>query len=900
MKITSLRVSGCGRFSDPVELVCFDDGLNVFAAPNEAGKSTLFRALRHGLITSHTSNRKRGSGDIGALRSALVDAPVQIDIGFEIAGDAYLLEKRFLKSVSSQLSQNGHPIGKGREADEAVRDLIGFREGEAGVLGLMWVDQSAGLEVPEPAKDQSDLISSLIEAEVGSIVGGDQARDLLSRVEAEIGEHKTAGQSKPKAGGALKREQDEVARLTAQQSDAISRLNAQEARFDALGEARRRVSELTDPHTRQILVEKRDTAAAQLRDAQKTRDALKEASLDLKLSRVKLDGLESELLNRQKRLAAAEAIKCRIAETQSELDALNASTGETQTVWNTVQTSREKIVAASNSAQASLRFLERMLELAGAKGRADVEAKQLAKAQEVVTEYSRTKAQLNAIAITDDNMMELRSVFQGIERTRAQISAQSATLTIDLEAEYAARATLNDEPLGAGSEIEVTGRQSLHITGVGQIVVQPPHRDHAGIKNLHDLEAQAQTILARSDVQSLAEAEQAYEERRRLNTSCELLLNQAAVLLDVPLDANTASLVPKRLAELKSMANERSVELEELLNAAEQEELPTLQDLHERQSALRAQVSALAADLAANEVERERLAETLRRFAERRGHLEGTLASDSGQLKAIDREILGQTQTTDDLKALHAQASRSLALLEERYAAQAAIAPTEDRLEQMQTSLSRLEQSVLRNDEAASDARRTIAQLESAISAVGGDGLGELVAGLEDDLKAAQGRLSAIERRIAALELLRDRLKERLSQAQATYLKPVMRAMAPFVADVFPGATLRFSEHDLKAVQFDRSGLAEPINALSQGTREQLSVLVRLGFARMLNETGRQLPLVLDDPLAYCDDRRYERMFDALHRAAQSHQVIVFTCHDMAFQTLGGRRLSLDPVSIGD
>jgi uncharacterized protein YhaN len=47
-------VEGCGRFVDPVTVMDFEPGLNVLCAPNEAGKSTLFKAVRACLFEKHT------------------------------------------------------------------------------------------------------------------------------------------------------------------------------------------------------------------------------------------------------------------------------------------------------------------------------------------------------------------------------------------------------------------------------------------------------------------------------------------------------------------------------------------------------------------------------------------------------------------------------------------------------------------------------------------------------------------------------------------------------------------------------------------------------------------------------------------------------------------------------
>ena len=84
---------------------------------------------------------------------------------------------------------------------------------------------------------------------------------------------------------------------------------------------------------------------------------------------------------------------------------------------------------------------------------------------------------------------------------------------------------------------------------------------------------------------------------------------------------------------------------------------------------------------------------------------------------------------------------------------------------------------------------------------------------------------------------------------------------------------------------------------LSGGTREQLAVLTRLAFARLLARDGRAAPVVLDDALVYSDDERIERMFDALHREARDQQIIVLSCRQRAFSRLGGNALAFTPWS---
>ena len=91
----------------------------------------------------------------------------------------------------------------------------------------------------------------------------------------------------------------------------------------------------------------------------------------------------------------------------------------------------------------------------------------------------------------------------------------------------------------------------------------------------------------------------------------------------------------------------------------------------------------------------------------------------------------------------------------------------------------------------------------------------------------------------------------------------------------------------------------EIFSRLSDGTQEQIAVLVRLAMASMLAERGQTVPVILDDALVYCDDDRIKRMFDALSRAGRNQQVIVLTCRLRTFSPLGGNTLRVQMTPLG-
>ena len=114
---------------------------------------------------------------------------------------------------------------------------------------------------------------------------------------------------------------------------------------------------------------------------------------------------------------------------------------------------------------------------------------------------------------------------------------------------------------------------------------------------------------------------------------------------------------------------------------------------------------------------------------------------------------------------------------------------------------------------------------------------------------------------------------------------------------LWPDAGLRIDADEVLPAALEREGTEEQFEVLSGGTQEQIALLVRLAFARMLARGGASAPVILDDAIVFTDDDRIERMFDALTRQAQDIQIIVLSCRQRAFRDLGGRALEIIPAS---
>jgi DNA repair exonuclease SbcCD ATPase subunit len=248
--------------------------------------------------------------------------------------------------------------------------------------------------------------------------------------------------------------------------------------------------------------------------------------------------------------------------------------------------------------------------------------------------------------------------------------------------------------------------------------------------------------------------------------------------------------------------------------------------------------------------------------------------------------------TADTLAQIMAAAMAELTAAEAVHAAQSSNAPD---LAGAEAALARAA-----SIEAAASAeiallRPQIATLDERIAIGAGDAVEERLAECEQQLTVAEQTLARYDHEVAVLQRLAAALTEARVAARERYFAPVAAELKPLLHLLWPQAELTWTQDTLLPESLIRDGQTEPLDILSGGTQEQIALLVRLAFARMLERGGQHAPVLLDDALVYTDDDRIERMFDALHRQAGDLQIIVFSCRQRAFRDLGGHRLQLLP-----
>lgn len=160
-----------------------------------------------------------------------------------------------------------------------------------------------------------------------------------------------------------------------------------------------------------------------------------------------------------------------------------------------------------------------------------------------------------------------------------------------------------------------------------------------------------------------------------------------------------------------------------------------------------------------------------------------------------------------------------------------------------------------------------------------------------DDAAAAadaMARAAATVRNTLPLQI-RSRLAHALLQEAVHRFKersqaPMLKSASGYFAQITGGEFVGLVNDDsnetpvIAAKRVDGAILS--VEALSEGTRDQLYLALRLAALKLQRDSGVDLPVILDDVLMASDDVRAGCIFKALEDFSTSGQVIVFTHHN--------------------
>lgn len=862
MKLLSIELSDVRRFTAPVRIDGIGPGLNVLCAPNEFGKSTLFDALQALFFQPHRSKSK----EINALRPHVGGAPC-VTIEVELNGTSYTLSKRWLSKAQATVHRSGTLIHQADDAEAFISALV-QAEGDGGPAGLLWVRQ--GLTRLEGEGDtptektaakaaRRNLMTS-VTGEVEALTGGRRMDKALARTREELAKYISLATGKAIRNGPLSDAETLVATLT----EDKKRLEATALQLTAALQRRREVVKSLTILAAPDEVEARQTrlvdATRHLDEAKRHADALATSALTLQSAEQAQANLSERLSNLHRAQSAcakaaadlhtAEATARRAKSASAEAEAALTPRAAALAAARSAKIAADAELAEANRAAASQAAAARRKDLAGriAKSRA-------------LTESRAPLAQAAARGPDAKALAHLQNLSQSAALERALRDRSAAQITFHHTGP--ARVIYNGSAVPE-TPLPLLAETRFDMPGLGHFTVKPAAGNDSD--DLARAEAALAAALSHLGLPDLATAQAAATAR----------LEATAALRD--LDAALASLAPQGLPALEA-------ELSALPEAIPPRAgLPTVAEAQTAadNASIALQAAETAHESARSEAERLRSAEVhasvnAASLATERARTEAALAAFGPDAEAALAPQLAAATTT--LAAARANHTSLLAAAPDLIAAKAAF----DRATSIVESA--------RNDTTRLQMER--AQLDTEIKIQSGAGVMEDLADTTTRLAAATESLATISFEVAVLKELAATLEAARNEARDRYFEPVLAELRPLLRMLWPDAELRFDGESLLPTALVRDGREEPLSILSGGTQEQIALLVRLAFARLLASRGQPAPIIFDDALVYTDDDRIEKMFNALHAQASGQQIIVLSCRQRAFRDLGGTTLTL-------
>jgi hypothetical protein len=871
LRLRRIDLDGFRKFRQPISIDGLSDGLNIIIEDNETGKSTVLEALRAAFFVRH--NAKNQLAQSYAPHGEAIGP--KVEVWFEADGAPWSVSKRFLRSATVEVTG---PQGRaqGEEAEARLNALLGSvkdnsRGGDLanyGALGLLWVAQTEALAVAAPGQIVRDSVTSTLEAEVGSIMGGPAYKKVRARVDDQYAAYWTpTGQKKGRQTEA--RERLDAADTASRK--AAERLAALEKTFADLDGARsklkiieRESADTTDAEARHALVTSLEIARAAVQILA-TRRAEQEVASG------KVTSLEE--LQRRHQLASGARVKAQAAlsEAQGHRSAVGEKLAEAR---KRVADARSSLEEARRTRQAAKVALSAGEELASAGRRAAAVSHARRRHVELVElerDHRNAKA-LSDTAIPAQTIILLEAHERSVAEARAVLNAGATRIGFSGPA---GSVLMDGEPITAGERTLL--RATTFRFGDAELTVTPPGIAGSAEEALTAAQLKLSGALKELSVDDVAAA-RACNDRAR-DAAADVRTLEARIKAATSADP---------IIELAAGAEALKLLVAGLGDSDDevQDELPDL-------SALRAAHEKGEETLAKAEGVHESAVDGLRRIEEEESPLataEAGAASDLANAQSQIEAIEGRPEYPTleaDLGPARERAAECAVKLEEAERNATAHDPVA-----IAKKIDIIDARTRTAGEARNRLLTDIARLENTIEIEGGAGLGDLAAAAHEEAEAARAAFERVTIEADTLKLLHDTLNEAHNETSARFVGPVAKRAKRHIERLLPGCELGFSD-DLALVSVTRGGVLEDCEHLSRGTQEQLAVLTRIAFADMLLEQGRPVSLILDDPLVYSDDGRLDAMIEILTETATRMQVILLTCRDRAFRHVPGNRLTL-------
>lgn len=885
MIIEQITVKNWRGYREPHKFQ-FQDGINLLAGRNEAGKSTLFEALTRVLFDRHNSKTE----EIRAIQPIGSSLGPEAQIQFRANGRRYRAIKRFLQDPKSALySQRGGSWELDHEGDAADAQLREILRGEAtsrtaarpehrGLAQALWYLQSDGA-IPE--KTWSDGVKQGLQGLVQLAARSPIETGVLERVSASYDEHWT-----PTGRVASN---SELGRLQAELPELEERLAALLDKAKSIESYRADLEEIQNSQAeKQTELEK---AHADLAES----SARVQAAEELDREREVKERAKNEAVQKAQRLqhdlSQVEDKQERIQERRTEVKELEDSLSEAAADAKAEAIARERHARRwKEELEPALKGLEAELHALHALERLGKLAKDRKRLEQHLNKIAEIEAQLEArrkeraelVAPDDKEWKRFGAASTKLSVLQAQVEASAIRVAFEWTGK--ARKVKTRPSLRASEDADyiVTEPTDFQIEGVGKVRVR------SGASALKDLLAERDAldqeirrVLTRfgvADAEDLAALREKGRDLDRAISTFEKRLEEAE---GTEPDARNELARTKRGIEEETRGasvlppetlRQGGQSIRDQIGTKEREKKRLIREIDEEQKAEKAAAQKHLELVEARQAKSNKLAE---RRAEIKTHEEGITA------------ILETYGTIEQLRKLLAGAEE--AVRKATTALDAFLSDYEEKVVTPKRLHEQAQRRVRELEKQLGDLGTKIAAALARIEESAAQGNHSLLADTEIEVAWKRRRVEVLRRRAEGAKLLHDLVFAHEKQRSAALSGPIQelvnRWLRLLTEDNYDALQI---DHDLKptGVHMARYGADLPLTSLSHGAQEQVVVLLRLGIAVLVSDAERNL-VVIDDRLVNADPVRMKRLCLILQEGAKACQIVIATCNDTPYAGVG-------------
>ena len=164
-------------------------------------------------------------------------------------------------------------------------------------------------------------------------------------------------------------------------------------------------------------------------------------------------------------------------------------------------------------------------------------------------------------------------------------------------------------------------------------------------------------------------------------------------------------------------------------------------------------------------------------------------------------------------------------------------------------------------------------------------------------LKRTLAENDRIHDEIVAIDLAQETMADLSSSIRDSFGLYLNKEASQYITGITGGIYDSMSIDENLNVFLNTKTKLVPLENVSSGTMDQVSLALRLAAAKLLQGSGSGFPLIFDDSFTQYDDERLKTALEWL-ASAYGGQIIIFTCHRREAQMLRARQVEFQLIEM--